>query len=125
MKSPKIIYRTPKEVIQLWIKALRSGDYKQTRGTLKDNKGFCCLGVLCDLAAKDGGSKWVKAYLNSSVKEYDGEPETPPKYMMDYLGISEDYVAAIIDLNDIEERSFKDIARKLEKDLMNGVIGNW
>lgn len=30
-----------------WLKALRSGEYKQTCGIMKDAKGFCCLGVLC------------------------------------------------------------------------------
>ncbi len=35
-----------------WIKALRSGKYKQTTGSLKDCTGFCCLGVLCDLVDK-------------------------------------------------------------------------
>lgn len=53
----KIIYRTPKEVIEHWIKALRSGEYKQAQNKLKNTQknSFCCLGVLCDLAAKDGG----------------------------------------------------------------------
>lgn len=30
-----------------WIQALRSGEYKQTRSTLQDKHGFCCLGVGC------------------------------------------------------------------------------
>ena len=30
-----------------WVKALRSGEYKQTNGIMKDAEGFCCLGVLC------------------------------------------------------------------------------
>lgn len=29
-----------------WIKALRSGRYKQARGTLKRGTAHCCLGVL-------------------------------------------------------------------------------
>jgi hypothetical protein len=29
-----------------WIDALRSGEYEQEDGTLKGEKGFCCLGVL-------------------------------------------------------------------------------
>lgn len=37
-----------------WVKALRSGDYKQGRGRLRDGKFFCCLGVACDLAIKAG-----------------------------------------------------------------------
>jgi hypothetical protein len=32
-----------------WVKALRSGAYRQTQRTLSDGKGgFCCLGVLCE-----------------------------------------------------------------------------
>lgn len=29
-----------------WTAALRSGEYKQTRCTLKNDEGYCCLGVL-------------------------------------------------------------------------------
>jgi hypothetical protein len=29
-----------------WLKALRSGRYKQTTDALSDGKGYCCLGVL-------------------------------------------------------------------------------
>lgn len=33
-----------------WIKALRSGEYKQGRQRLRSSKEeFCCLGVLCDI----------------------------------------------------------------------------
>lgn len=38
----------------LWLDALRSGDYRQTQNTLKDNDGYCCLGVLCHVAAEAG-----------------------------------------------------------------------
>ncbi len=38
--------------------ALRSGEYEQTRGALAivdgPNAGFCCLGVMCEEAIKDG-----------------------------------------------------------------------
>ena len=37
-----------------WVSALRSGEYAQTQSKLRDDRGFCCLGVLCDLAVKDG-----------------------------------------------------------------------
>jgi hypothetical protein len=55
------------EVKQQWLDALRSGEYEQTRGRLRRgmpldpedlddgyNAGYCCLGVLCDLAVKAG-----------------------------------------------------------------------
>lgn len=32
-----------------WITALRSEKYSQTKGNLRDDEGYCCLGVLCDL----------------------------------------------------------------------------
>lgn len=38
--------KLPADVKKKWLKALRSGKYKQTKGTLCDGKGYCCLGVL-------------------------------------------------------------------------------
>lgn len=39
-----------------WLAALRSGEYQQIDGSLhKDQQGFCCLGVLCDLYHKETG----------------------------------------------------------------------
>jgi hypothetical protein len=41
------------EIRAQWCAALRSGEYKQGNGYLRQNNGgFCCLGVLCDLAVK-------------------------------------------------------------------------
>lgn len=46
----------------LWLEALRSGRYQQTRGQLRSSSGYCCLGVLCDISHKgtwlDTGSSW-------------------------------------------------------------------
>lgn len=39
----------PKGAIKKWIEALRSGKYKQDKYQLQTSKGFCCLGVACDL----------------------------------------------------------------------------
>lgn len=49
------------EVKDKWLKALRSGEYKQGKGALKTNDDkFCCLGVLCDLYQKEHEeAKWV------------------------------------------------------------------
>lgn len=41
-----------------WLAALRSGAYKQTTGMLRKDNGYCCLGVLCDLASKTGIGTW-------------------------------------------------------------------
>lgn len=50
----------PKELLEKWLKALRSGEYKQAKGTLYDPaiKGFCCLGVLQHLAT-DGQVEYL------------------------------------------------------------------
>lgn len=58
MSALPIVTRTREEVIRLWVKALRSGEYRQHRDELRNDNAFCCLGVLCDLAAKDGGDQW-------------------------------------------------------------------
>jgi hypothetical protein len=47
------------EIKTLWLEALRSGQYKQTKNFLHvvDNTngdGLCCLGVLCELAVQAG-----------------------------------------------------------------------
>ena len=43
------------QIKQLWVNALRSGEYKQATGRLRKNDGYCCLGVLCDLHSKTTG----------------------------------------------------------------------
>jgi len=59
------------EVKARWVKALRSGEYGQTKEVLKDTGGFCCLGVLCDVFAKeDGRREWRVSELSSMA---DGE----------------------------------------------------
>jgi hypothetical protein len=54
------------DVKKMWLEALRSGEYEQTKGKLHRTEvddvdeeegitvGYCCLGVLCDLAVKEG-----------------------------------------------------------------------
>lgn len=37
------------EIKRKWIKALRSGTYKQGRNQLRKGDAYCCLGVLCDV----------------------------------------------------------------------------
>lgn len=41
-----------KKIAKMWADALRSGDYKQGIGRLRnEHNHFCCLGVLCNLHA--------------------------------------------------------------------------
>jgi hypothetical protein len=47
-----------------WIRALRSGKYKQTKHVFCDGVGHCCLGVLLDVTKKmgedRGGPYWER-----------------------------------------------------------------
>jgi len=63
--------RMPKKLLAKWLKALRSGEYKQAKGQLyrPETCGFCCLGVLQHVAS--GGS--VEA---DSEGNYVGFPST-------------------------------------------------
>lgn len=43
------------EIKERWLEALRSGNYEQGRRVLRSTDDhYCCLGVLCDLAAQEG-----------------------------------------------------------------------
>jgi hypothetical protein len=47
------------DIKRRWIEALRSGEYRQTQEVLVEpdpilGDAFCCLGVLCEIAVKDG-----------------------------------------------------------------------
>lgn len=71
-----------------WVEALRSGKYKQGQNVLHQsyegqNDSFCCLGVLCDLAAKDG------AVHKSKSSTYDPKLSTY-RYDTSASGLSSD-----------------------------------
>lgn len=121
----KIIRRTRKEVYQLWIDALRSGEYKQANSELrgrvyKDEDddvgtlGFCCLGVLCDLASKDGGPRWYN-------DNFLGNGSYLPEIISDFMDLGEIEAASfqdnLVDKND-GGLSFKQIANYIEKSVM-------
>ena len=65
-----------KEIAIKWVKALRSGKYKQGKHNLctilNGNKKFCCLGVLTDMYQKDCKAKKRKQ-LPSKEKKLYGE----------------------------------------------------
>jgi len=57
-----------KQVKKKWLKALRSGEYEQAQGQLKEKDKFCCLGVLCDLHAKETAHIWkLEKYLENDI----------------------------------------------------------
>lgn len=50
------------EVKRVWQEALRSGEYEQGRGQLRDEDKFCCLGVLLEVSWH-GDWEWADDYL--------------------------------------------------------------
>jgi hypothetical protein len=55
MEERSVTFNEPSDIKNAWIAALNSGKYTQTNGALRNSKGYCCLGVLCDVVAP---SKW-------------------------------------------------------------------
>lgn len=127
-----------KEVMTKWVKALRSGKFKQGAGTLKqyNSKGqpqHCCLGVLCELynsEMKKSKKKTIpeKIYDNDmdfsfGYSRFGGSKEDLPREVMKWSGIenslgqfnlSDNHYETLADLNDLG-RKFKTIADIIEK----------
>lgn len=78
--------------VRKWVEALRSGDYVQTEGTLcrryDAEARYCCLGVVCDLAALDGVEMQRRERAggdNTTVISFDGISGTLPQVARDWL----------------------------------------
>lgn len=85
-----------KEQRDNWTAALRSGDYRQTTGQLKEGRSYCCLGVLCETLG------WDIPELNmSDISDY-----TYSKLDTELSGWS----SKCITMNDDEQKTFPEIA---------------
>lgn len=105
-----------------WVKALRSGKYKQSDGQLcytenDGSKSYCCLGVLCDIYNKDlwdGYDAFLgeESFLPDEVKKWAGLDERDP--VLSERSTITDGTAA--NFNDAG-RTFKQIATLIERNL--------
>jgi hypothetical protein len=107
---------------KLWIDALRSGKYRQTKEKLKSTRGgMCCLGVLADLA----GCEWTP---NDNERGFnaDGIWGYAPSKAMEFVGLVnrsgqfgdgdiDGYKMSLAALNDAGKR-FKTIADIIESE---------
>lgn len=101
-----------------WIKALRSGDYKQTKMTLKEyfrngTYGYCCLGVLESVCGREPEAQF-----------YDEENEMieeGPEGTYARIGISlQEYAIdtdTLMDMND-KGKPFTEIADYIEGNIL-------
>ena len=67
------------EIMARWVAALRDPEAKQTtHGCLKDHKGRCCLGVLCDVFSDDHpDAEWEQ--LNDGRFAFKASREAKPE----------------------------------------------
>ncbi len=106
-----------KRRIKKFLKALRSGTYKQAKGALSENGGFCCLGVACDLYRKD---KDLKSPSIAALKWNDRYEGKLPHFVRDYYGFDDENpdlsndISAIAN-NDELDNSFETIANLFEE----------
>jgi len=78
-----------KEVAKLWVDALRSGEYKQGTGKLARRGEFCCLGVLCELAIKNGIDLKVGKYGHwDDIITYNGADISLPDVVKEWAGMN-------------------------------------
>ena len=123
-----------KKIAKKWVKALRSGKYKQEREVLHNTtyvmESFCCLGVLCDLYQQDRRSK-KKKMLDVENKwshvTYDGADTYLPDAVREWAGMKTNHGSwdnnkvdlNLVYLNDEKRNSFKTIASVIEKNVEN------
>lgn len=77
-----------RKVKSLWVAALLSDEYKQTQGELRNNKGYCCLGVLCDLHSKATGLKWETNSYGDFVYGADEQGMDLPFEVISWAGLA-------------------------------------
>ena len=102
-----------------WVEALRSGDYNQTKETLKGELpeggvGYCCLGVLAEIM---GYELEVEPYIGDEENTLYNR-EGPKHIYEDFkCHIGESLVHELMDHND-KGVSFKEISDIIEKEKM-------
>lgn len=102
-----------------WAQALESGQYAQTKELLHNESGYCCLGVLCDIA----GVKWERqekrgeAYYTYDDNNMERGVSLLTRAMCEWIGLTtsdgrfgpKGSEEKLTDLND-QGKDFKEIA---------------
>ena len=74
---------------QKWVDALRSGKYTQGQYGLRPaNDTYCCLGVACDLFAKENPTEGRWRGNNFVVSGIDSSHSSLPRPVADWLGLA-------------------------------------
>jgi hypothetical protein len=97
------------KVKEAWIDALRSGEYEQGSEKLRSVRGYCCLGVLCDLYAKEHNTEWEfrgNEETNLQLQDYwyfGEQSEFLPEFVMEWAGLSLNCPLVKIDVEEYDE----------------------
>jgi len=101
------------EIKDKWVSALDSGEFKQTRGVLSDGDYHCALGVLCELAYREGV---VEKSTDLSVVSFNGEMAMPPQSVKIWAGIGRLGANVVSGMND-DGADFHTIALYIKENL--------
>lgn len=107
------------DVKTAWVAALRSGEFQQGREalvTIADDgtPKYCCLGVLCELAARANVIPHATAYdLRVGVMEYDGMIEFLPDAVVKWADLVDESPTVIV-LDDSDDPEVDGPVEQLE-----------
>ncbi len=124
MKKSYIEFKKPLEVVyQDWLLKLREEKMqkKQTDGQLRHEGKFCCLGVLCSTLQKTGDGK----YLSKTDEFFIGEVNESvvlPDSLRESIFMTGTEQSRLIEMNDSDGKSFKEIADYVEKKIMPSAL---
>lgn len=101
---------------EVWLQSLESGDYKQTKYTLKEKKedgsfGFCCLGVAREVLFETE----QKYFIRNEDGINDGDSEDY-EMVREELDINHGLKSELISRNDDHNNTFLEIAEFLRKE---------
>lgn len=131
MATPELL----PEPKRLWLEGLRSEEFAQTKGALRDDEGYCCLGVLCEVAIKAGVIIEVSEPSPGDDGKwgFDGNTDLPPDSVIEWaFGISDVSLEVLVDsdehdgvryphelteLNDTSGWTFEEIANAVEEQM--------
>lgn len=79
------------DIKEQWVAALRSGEFNQARRYLSIDGGYCCLGVLCELAYRDGVITERMEFGDDGENPvvYDGNLSVLPDSVRDWAGLDD------------------------------------
>ena len=105
-----------KSDIQKWVKALRSGEYKQTKLSLSDDVGYCCLGVVCKVFIPEEKLIYNDYDKNRLLGIEPRSQTNAPEWIKEirYNFINKSQGEDLMRMNDSERYNFDEIADCLE-----------